>query len=370
METVSPDSARERVRVVLHRGDNIASLARLPDASVDSVVTDPPYGISFMNKGWDAPWRGEVRSGESPMRLFQRWNERWAAESLRVLKPGGHMACFSSARTYHRAAAGAEDAGFEVRDQLMWLYGNGLPKSLDLSKAIDASLGARRTEVVGRYRPPGMDRPWNLSRATDRRSVGVFASSRNNLDVLAPATPEAAAWQGWRSALKPAHEPILLARKPPDGKGGLAANLLRHGTGALNVGACRIPGDVGNRFPSNVLHDGGEDVAVAFAAFPAAGGGDPSRFFYSAKATAEDREGSEHATVKPVSLMRWLCRLVTPPGGTVLDPFAGSGATGRAAAEEGFPAVLMEREEEHRADIARRFLGDPRVEFEDITPWP
>ncbi len=287
--------------------------------------------------------------------------ETWA-EVLRVLKPGAHLVAFGGTRTFHRMAVAVEDAGFEVRDTLAWLYGCGWPKS-------------------------------------------------HNLD---------GAWQGWGTALKPAMEPIILARKPLAGT--VAGNVLAHGTGALNVDACRIdlpdgdplhagvtadgrrvdtgategswgfravdraPGQ--GRWPANVLHDGSEEVDAAFAAFGERQSGEPtvmragmnrssaygtesrppgtvmtgyadsgtaSRFFFSGKATAEERVGSRHPTVKPQALMRWLARLVTPPGGHVLDPFAGSGSTGQAAIAEGFHATLIEREAEYAADIRRRF---------------
>lgn len=427
------------------QGDCRDVLRTLADASVDSIVTDPPYELGFMGKAWD-------KSG------IAYDADVWRA-ALRVLKPGGHLLAFGGSRTYHRLTCAIEDAGFEIRDQIMWLYGSGFPKSLDVSKAIDKAAGAKRTEVVGRYQPPGMDKPWNLCNASDERAVEVFASSRNNLDVLAPVTDAAKQWQGWGTALKPAHEPIVIARKPLDGT--VAANVLQYGTGALNIDGCRVPtGDDLNggayakeggrtesqslhagsgmnkpgktagrdfvqpsgRWPANVVHDGSEEVLAAFPAAPGQQGpltgsepsgplghantygrmdqrrastprgdtGSAARFFYCAKASREDRNvgcddlpakalnwssgeqspgtfqsantdrsaRNHHPTVKPTALMRWLVRLVTPPGGTVLDPFAGSGSTGRAADIEGFDAILIELNPEYVAIAKRRIHGD------------
>lgn len=266
----------------------------------------------------EVPWSGH---------RFQDWTREWAEQALRVLKPGGHLAAFGGTRTYHRLTAGLEDAGFEIRDCLSWLYGSGFPKSLDVSKAID----------------------------------------------------RAAAWDGWGTALKPAWEPIVLARKPLAGT--VAGNVLEHGTGALNIDGCRVAAsgrplrenagresvncygdglagsraagttDVG-RWPANVVLD---DHAAAMLDEQADGpapfygdAGGPSRFFYTAKASRSDRGATNtHPTVKPTDLMRWVIRLVTPPGGVVLDPFAGSGTTGVAARAEGVRCVLIEREEEY-----------------------
>lgn len=333
--------------VVLYPGDNITSIAGLADNSVDSVVTDPPYGLSqhasedvtaallawaqgreytvkkrggFMGKTWDS---------------FVPGPEIWK-EVFRVLKPGGHILCFAGSRTDDLMGIALRLSGFEIRDKVMWLYGNGLPKSYNL----------------------------------------------------------AGDWQGWGTALKPAFEPIIVARKPLAGT--VVANVLAHGTGALNIDACRVGDEDGGRWPANVIHDGSEQVEAAFAAYgerpgqiararndgeptgnnvfgamrnvttnpePRQDAGTASRFFYSAKASKADRADSKHPTVKPLALMRYLCRLVTPPGGTVLDPFAGSGTTGAAAVQEGFNVILMEREPEYQRDIARRFDGDILAEF-------
>ncbi|ASR84910.1 DNA methylase [Mycobacterium phage StevieRay] len=238
-------------QVTLYHGDCRDVLAELADASVDAVVTDPPYGLEFMGKDWDAPWRtgNGFRRSQNPSDTgrdnvfgrqskrgpeyfagaeFQQWCTQWATECLRVLKPGGHMLAFGGSRTWHRLACAVEDAGFEIRDSIAWLYGSGMPKSLDVSKAIDKAAGAER-EVVG-VRDGGPDmRGNNYGRSSGERVVA---------EVTVPATDAAKQWQGWGSALKPAFEPIVVARKPLAGT--VAANVLEHGTGALNIDACRI----------------------------------------------------------------------------------------------------------------------------------
>ena len=323
-------------------GDAATTMRNLPGDSVDSIVTDPPYGLGFMGKKWDV--------GVPAVDVF--------AECLRVLKPGGHLLAFGGSRTYHRLAVAVEDAGFDIRDQIMWVYGSGFPKSRNVGKDV----------------------------------------------------PE---FDGWGTALKPAHEPIAMARKPLAGT--VAANVMEHGTGAINVDGCRVESDgehkrsfqptnngrsvygkqagfeatnAEGRFPANLIHDGSDEV-LAF--FPDAGGqqgalngSEPSgkmgsancygrmdrrhkstprkdtdksaaRFFYCAKASKKDRgEDNKHPTVKPTELMRYLCRLVTPPGGTVLDPFMGSGSTGKAALMEGFGFVGIEMNPEYLAIAERR----------------
>ena len=388
-------------------GDCREVMASLPDASVDAVVTDPPYELGFMGKRWD----------DSGIAYdLDVWGQ-----CLRVLKPGGHMVAFGGTRTWHRLASAIEDAGFEVRDSIAWLYGSGFPKSLDVSKAIDKAAGAERTERVGpSYKVPNAKavNPHFIAIA-DRRE-----DQPTEIDYAptAPATDAAREWQGWGTALKPAHEPIVVARKPLTGT--VAANVLEHGTGALNIDACRIgfaseadeqesktknrhadfgtpPG--GNavygdfsmvarvnynppgRWPANVILD--EDQAAEldrqsgvtgprpsgwsrsgskaspneamsggnYARDPKPdsfvdGGGGASRFFYVAKAPASERpkvDGTAHPTVKPITLMRYLCRLVTPKGGTILDPFAGSGATVEAAILERFHIIAIEKEADY-----------------------
>lgn len=273
--------------IEIHHGDCIEVMRTLPDNSVDSIVTDPPYGLGFMGKAWDKLPPGE----------------EWATECLRVLKPGGHLLAFGGTRTWHRLAVAVEDAGFEIRDSIAWMYGSGFPKH--------------------------------------------------------------------RATLKPAFEPVVMARKPY--RGSLTANEALHGTGALNIDGCRSAGQPrtthkdghrstgsgdgwgmaayeatvpAGRWPANVLLD--EDVAEQFS---------ESRFFYIAKAPKRERpvvDGVSHATVKPLTLMRWLVRLVTPEGGTVLEPFAGSGATVEACILEGFHCIAIEREAEYLPLIQSR----------------
>jgi hypothetical protein len=371
----------------------------MPDNSVDAIITDPPYELNFMGKSWDS-------TGVAyDITVWQ--------ECLRVLKPGGHLLAFGGSRTYHRLACAIEDAGFQIRDQIMWVYGSGFPKSLNISKAIDKDAGAER-EVVGK----------------DKAGTGLGLMDKSStiggeFDITAPATAEAKQWQGWGTALKPAHEPIVMARKPLDGT--VAQTVLTHGTGGINIDGCRVgraDGDdssAGNRtanfatqetmsggngsggwsqndmgrFPANFIHDGSDEVLELFpqsngGAFPKKsnvptgrhyeggwgavdngsrtemGEGSAARFFYCAKANKKDRnEGLEgfksstgrdstkitmqnhHPTVKPTDLMRYLCRLVTPPNGTVLDPFTGSGSTGKAATLEDFNFIGIEQSAEY-----------------------
>jgi len=373
--------------VILKFGDCLQVLRSMSDCSVDSIVTDPPYGLSFMGKKWDY----DVPSVEV-----------WA-ECLRVLKPGGHLLAFAGTRTQHRMAVRIEDAGFEIRDMIAWVYGSGFPKSLDVSKAIDKAAGAERTEVVGKSRRHGGGVVGNGSSYEVSPEVPM---------LYAPATDSARQWQGWGTALKPALEPITVARKPLVGT--VAENVLAHGTGALNIDGCRVPGayetrdratDGGSsmfglgagggafvptegRWPANLIHDGSEEVlagfpqakgqqgattgtepssktANAFGEFsgrapsePRGDTGSAARFFYCAKASKSDRgDGNTHPTVKPTDLMRYLCRLVTPPGGTVLDPFMGSGSTGKAARQEGFSFVGIERDANYFVLANQRIFG-------------
>jgi len=299
--------------IKLLNGDCSEVLKEFPDNHFDSVVTDPPYGISFMGKKWDYD-----------VPTVEVW-----AECLRVLKPGGHLLAFAGTRTQHRMAVNIEDAGFEIRDMIAWVYGSGFPKSHNLKDD----------------------------------------------------------WDGWGTALKPALEPITLARKPLTGT--VAANVIQHGTGALNVDGCRVgttenlnggaycsggnrqtlagderqgaaagmfqPGKTvdadftqpAGRWPANLIHDGSDEVVELF---PQAGSDSRSaaRFFYCAKTSKKERgEGNNHPAVKPLQLMQYLCRLVTPPGGTVLDPFMGSGSTVLAAKNENFNAVGIELDPEY-----------------------
>ena len=350
----------------LYLGDCLEILPNLPKA--DACITDPPYGLSFMGKRWDY----DVPSVEV-----------WA-ECLRVLKPGGHLLAFAGTRTQHRMAVRIEDAGFEIRDMIAWVYGSGFPKSMDVSKAIDRAAGAARTKVPA---------TGNLHKNTNLNDDGwsKIGDREPLMDSNTPVTDAALQWQGWGTALKPALEPITMARKPLVGT--VAANVLEYGTGALNIDGCRVAmsqadnvHDYG-RWPANLIHDGSDEVLAGFpesasgamttstrrAAQDAPGSvcygtyggnatsrniaaskGSSARFFYCAKASKSDR-GAEniHPTVKPTDLMRYLCRLVTPPGGLVFDPFMGSGSTGVAALREGFKFIGIEREPKY-FDIACR----------------
>jgi DNA modification methylase len=472
----------------IYHGDCREVMQTLHPESVDSIVSDPPYGLSFMGKGWDHGVPGE---------------EFWT-EALRVAKPGAHLLAFGGTRTYHRLACAIEDAGWEIRDCVMWVYGSGFPKSHDVSKAIDKrgggssltteigaaikaariSRGVSVTEADRLYcggstlwtwyegRPAGQQLPTPVVMAAivrdwpelavyaeaiaeaDREKIGerdgsllAVAPGQDNdrsssvLDITAPATDAARRWSGWGTALKPAWEPIIVARKPLCGT--VAENVLKHGTGGINVDGCRVGTEevtintwndgakpfgggaghaytgrtVQGRWPANLIHDGSDEVVGLFPETTSgsrkagrhvvAGGqgryglfnegdlpevvgdsGSVARFFYCAKASKADRdEGCEgleerenasgnygtkgvnltrkdggenrvlprrnnHPTVKPTALMRYLCRLVTPPGGVVLDPFTGSGSTGKAAILEGFRFIGIEREAEY-VEIAK-----------------
>jgi DNA modification methylase len=468
----------------VHIGNNLDILPTLPDNSVDSIVTDPPYELGFMGKKWDSS--GIAYSVEL-------WRE-----CLRVLKPGGHLLSFGGTRTWHRVAVAIEDAGFEVRDSIAWMYGSGFPKSLDVSKAIDKSNGKHEVDLApfGAYvrdlrEAKGLSRKqldelmgtntavsWWEGRASgvqlpsketyerlkpilgmddrfdsliewaeaerevigirpDKGRVSSFGGGKTKETLeTAPATPEAKQWEGWGTALKPAFEPIVVARKPLIGT--VAENVLTHGTGGLNIDGSRIGTNAGwsypngpkgnsfsvgnepdgsrsepkestqGRWPANVILDeytaeildeqSGHSVskpfqgdgkkhfsrsmsggAKSFSGSTHNDSGGASRFFYVAKASKRDRnEGLEeletkaagslnmrtdahslangmetkpaqnfHPTVKPTDLMRYLIKLVTPPGGTVLDPFTGSGSTGKAAILEGFRFIGCELTEDY-----------------------
>jgi DNA modification methylase len=415
-------------KVTLHVGDCLDVIRAMPDASVDSCVTDPPYALVSIVKRFGsataAPAKSEGASGvykrASAGFMGKQWDtgerafsvEFWQ-EVYRVLKPGGHVLAFAGTRTYHRLACAIEDVGFEVRDQIGWAFGSGFPKSHNVAKGVDRIMGAEPVVLsegatVRRIRP-----------GADQHKDGSWEKLEGRTythTVTAAGSDEARAWQGWGTALKPAWEPICVARKPIEGT--VAANVLKHGVGALNIDGCRVnPGEMvpggGNgvahrggimgqqiadgrervephtlgRWPANIVHDGSDEVVGAFpetsSGVPTAGdrnggvygefaarsltnhgasSGSAARFFYSAKADANDRLGSKHPTVKPVDLMQWLVRLVTPKGGLVLDPFAGTGTTGEAAFREGCRAILIEREAEYVADIERRMglvLGGP-----------
>ncbi len=478
-------------KITLHAGDCLDVLAQLPEASVDAVVTDPPYHLASIVKRFGKVPPGEPSEGASSLAsqsgapgagktgvysrsargfMGKQWDggeiahrpETWAAV-LRVLKPGGHCVAFHASKNWAFQAVAMAQAGFELRDtitdlfdpspiaaefvaslspaqaeafahvlaaddrlaDLFWIYGSGFPKSLNVCRSIDkvsgesgVFAGPKTPAHAGRKRKVAgvaiHDRPW----MHDPESI-----DRNNREYL-PSSEYARRFEGFGTALKPAFEPIVLARKPLAEKS-VAEQVLATGTGAINVGGCRIgvgpdepesymrgeraitmkrPASASNsvslppvilkdsglgRWPANVTHDGS---AAVEGGFPETGesksshrglqhsgrhggladiggniklgtdglrghddaGGSAARFFYSSKADSEDRIGSKHPTVKPITLMRWLCRMVTPPGGVILDPFAGTGTTGEAALLEGFNAILIEREGEYRADIARR----------------
>ena len=367
-------------------------LAEMPDCSIEAIVTDPPYGLSFMGKKWDYDVPGE---------------DIWR-ECLRVLKPGGHLLAFAGTRTQHRMAVRIEDAGFEIRDMIAWVYGSGFPKSMDVSKAIDKAAGAQGS------RGPMKRGGERLARLEDGKRDGEGRwgdeAGRDPFTYL-PATPEAQQWAGWGTALKPALEPITVARKPF--KGTVAANVLAHGTGGINVDGCRVgtgedtgrsrsgannlfsglgPQDSAahdlGRWPANLIHDGSDEVVGLFPeskgqqgaisgkepsgktnavygeyqqrneSEPRNDAGSAARFFYCAKTSKRERgEGNNHPTVKPIALMRYLCRLVTPPSGTVLDPFMGSGSTGIAAGAERFNFVGIELDPDYFAIAQQRITN-------------
>ena len=428
---------------ILH-GNNLDLLKTLPDNSVDSIVTDPPYGLSFMNKKWDY----DVPSVEF-------WKEAY-----RVLKHGGHVLSFGGTRTYHRMVVNMEDAGFEIRDQIMWLYGSGFPKSHNIGKAIDKIQGNER-EVIGEKKRGDVER-------AKEKGVGYLAdvANRNNIkqfgygtEIITKGQSE---WEGWGTALKPANEPICLARKPLSEKS-VAENVLKHGTGGINIDACRVNfqneedrkestaknqhADFGTkpmtnnnvygdysmiepknydpqgRFPANIIFDeeagklldeqsgisktgdikpyeqrntdsySGSMPPIRDVNFKGDKGG-ASRFFYCAKASKSDRDDglrgfhkksskkfdggnfdsastnandrtslNFHPTVKPTELMRYLCRLITPINGIVLDPFMGSGSTGKGAILEGFDFIGMELDPEY-VEIAKARIAYAQKEYE------
>lgn len=381
-------------------GDSVEILKTYPDNHFDSVVTDPPYGLSdhtpedFTSclQSWMA---GEEFKTKKKGFMGNSWDswvpgpELWK-EVYRVLKPGGHLLAFAGSRTHDLMSVAIRLAGFSNRDTIMWVYGSGFPKSMDVSKAIDKAAGV--TGSYGGKKPnahsrgnhvqhDGWKRPWQ-----DDPEV-VDKSGREYL----PQSAAARQWQGWGTALKPAYEPILMFRKPFTGT--VAQNVLECGTGAINIDGCRVRSEESavTRFPANFTHDGSEEVLGLFPDSNGAGkslprvkvtgygdkntgtgtaqyfGGDripfdsgsgsAARFFYSPKASKKDRgEGNTHPTVKPRELMKWLVRMVTPNGGKVLDPFGGSGTTGVACIEEGFDCVLIELDQKHVDIINNRLI--------------
>ena len=332
--------------VQIYQGDCRQQLFNLDPNTVDSVVTDPPYGLSFMGKAWDY----DVPDVEV-------WKQCY-----RVLKPGGHLLAFFGSRTYHRGVIPIEDAGFEIRDQMMWLYGSGFPKSHNVSIAIDKMKGAERevVDVKGQRANSGS----GIYNFNNPSKVAEFYEGgwNDTYEVTAASSDEAKQWDGWGTCLKPGHEPIVLARKPFEGT--VAQNVLDHGTGAINIDGCRTQE---GKFPANVMHDGLHEEWAEYFYCPKASKGDrneglehledkpivtPMTSVDPTERRLEQKAKNIHPTVKPNELMRYLCRLVTPPGGTVLDPFTGSGSTGKAAKMEGFSFVGCELDPEY-VEIAR-----------------
>ncbi|PKR83519.1 DNA-methyltransferase [Heyndrickxia camelliae] len=361
----------------VYQGDSLELLKQLDDNSIDSIVTDPPYELGFMGKSWD-------KTGIA-------YNIDLWKECLRALKPGGHLLAFGGTRTYHRMACAIEDAGFEIRDQIQWIYGSGFPKSYNISKGIDKKFGAER-EIVGKRVHPTLKNEPNVK--SKAYHVETLNSNKNmeSWDITAPSTDLAKHWDGWGTALKPANEPIVMARKPLSEKS-IVDNVLRWKTGGINIDDSRIEGTYDNsgrsnrtvdyvddtqvankkagmktradanelgRFPANIIFDEeaasilDEQSGTLKSGFMKAGhpygkgdgqnvygkltgftkkdthgdSGGASRFFYCAKAAKKEKgKFNNHPTVKPMKLMEYLVRLITPENGIVLDPFAGSGTT-------------------------------------------
>ncbi len=381
--------------------DCLAGMREMEENSVDAVVCDPPYGISFMQTHWDHGVPG-----------VPYWQE-----ALRVAKPGAHLLAFGGTRTHHRLMVAIEDAGWELRECLMWVFGSGMPKGLDVGKAIDKAAGLSRTVLGPKRSPDGRCRTSEPSGMQERTPLHGGGIRKREEWLTAPATDAAKQWDGWNTALKPSYEPVILARKPLDGT--VAETVLKWGCGGLNIEGCRIGTDPisahgggqprdriyggGEGFPalergsnphtgrwpatllidevaadlldqqSGTLKSGGNPARRGSAKFQTCYGefkgqescivhrgadsGGASRFFYCSKASKTERSGSLHPTVKPLALMRYLCRLVTPPGGLILDPFMGSGSTAVAAVQEGFHIIGFEIDPTFHADACRRLAA-------------
>lgn len=378
-------------------GDNRIVLKTLPDNSIDSIITDPPYGIDFLGKSWDA--------NTGSLETYQ--------ECLRVLKPGGHILAFSAARTYHHLAITLEQAGFEIRDQIMWIYSSGFPKSQDVGRSIDRAAGKKTSKP--KLIPYENKQPESQSLGATRGKCPKCLKDQTHqlkcLDIgcVLKVKPAQNEWAGWGTALKPAHEPICMARKPS--KLSIAKNVQLHGTGALNIDACRIGDDpmiirhlkkddgkafthhgdgkknwdtyedvgtVEGRFPSNVIGEITEPYQKYFYCPKVSrnerhcGFEDPGPMFQGSRTdiyqpnknspdiqitSAEKKSGgNNHPTVKPVELMKYLIKLITPPNGRVLDPFNGSGSTGMAAVELGYEYIGIEQDESY-CKISRRRIA-------------
>lgn len=417
--------------ITIKQGNCLAKLKLMKDNSVDSFVMDPPYALESIVKRFGntalsdkTQASKEARDKTNPHARTSRgfmgmkwdtgetvFNPAFWNEVMRVIKPGGHVAAFGHTKTYHRMAVAAEDAGLEIRDCLFWMYGTGFPKNTNIALAIDKSKGAVKARSKAfNYKGRG------------ERAEEFDGNGREHLPEYKPVTDEAKQWDQWGTALKPGVEPILLARKPMSEKT-IAANVLKWGTGALNIGGCRAPTNdawspssrsasdsIGTfktgvsttrqheqgRWPANVITDGsgevlamfpengptkarvgkrtgrtqkngwamGEQAAVTLGRddeggsagrfFAACNDEGIQRFYWSAKAHKNERDGTDHPTVKPIRLMWWLARLVTPPGGLVCDPFAGTGTTGEACAYEGLQCVLIEMSPDYAKDIEKR----------------
>ena len=388
--------------------DCLEGMKLLDDNSVDSIVTDPPYELGFMGKKWDS-------TGIA-------YNVELWKECLRVLKPGGHLLAFGGTRTYHRMTCAIEDAGFEIRDCIQWLYGSGFPKSHNISKAIDKRLGAKRKVVGVKQHSTNFDnamknRTGYLQDDANKNNTKCFGYGKEEITIA--ATPEAQQWDGWGTGLKPANEPIVVARKPISEKT-IADNVLKWGTGGINIDGCRVgwkderdrkngwraspskddeneyssfkSGSFGKqneqgRFPANVILDeeagqmldeqsgfsrsssGGTSTGrnfgqdyddKSFKNLPRTGyndSGGASRFFYCAKASKKERgEGNNHPTVKPVKLIEYLITLITPPNGIVLDPFLGSGTTAIACINTNRNYIGFELDKQYY-DIAKNRIN-------------
>ena len=437
---------------MLVNGDCLEEVQKLVDKGiqVDSIVTDPPYHLTsiverfgkegsapakdkdgafqrqskgFMGKEWDG---GDIAFRKETWELF-----------MKVLKPGGHLLAFSGSRTYHRMAVAIEDAGFDIRDQIMWLYGSGFPKSLNLGKSVDKKLGNERIKT-GQTKTHGIK---GMPQSEERTAIGAGSFGQEVEEEITVGTSE---WEGWGTALKPAHEPIVLARKPLS-ENSIVANVLKHRTGGIHIDACRVEGekqtrdsnpvmnggkygqnqnaerktvkrksrsddgvwtnknsgmkaegthyadaDPKGRFPANVMHNGLQEDWARYFYCPKTSKAEKNRGLedlpikktssMSGRRDSHDMEGysidndvtgrfvtekqNVHPTVKPVKLMRYLCRLITPKGGTVLDPFMGSGSTGIAAKDEGFEFIGIEKEKEYFEIAERRIsVASPLEEF-------
>jgi len=374
-----PEPVQSDFKFTLLKGDCLEKLKEIPDNSIDSIVTDPPYEIGFMGKGWDD-------SGIA-------FNVELWKECYRVLKHGGHMVAFSATRTVHPMGVAIAKAGFEIRDMISWLYFSGFPKSHDVSKGIDRHLGAER-EVVGDYQKR---ESWG------KDFVGGTGYEDTSINITKPATPQAAQWEGWGTSLKPSYEPAILARKPLEKGLSVAENVLKHGTGAINIDACRfaygdpcwvgpqeepksepvrprcgstgygevfsqsesmgiIRYEVSNlgRWPANIYQCPKASRSEREAGLEhlkgnnVAGKNENKYMGVDSAGTRSDQVKNFHPTVKPIGVMRWLCRLITPPNGTVLDPFLGSGTTAVSACLEGFDAIGCEMTEEYYPIIEGR----------------